>query len=92
MLAHYEKNGLQPHNVRGAELFRDFLNIYGLMELDLKGCAFTWVSNPRNGMVVQEKLDRVIVNWPWRAEFCNAYVSTLPIKLGSLSLGLMHST
>lgn len=79
VLAHFEKNGLRPHNQRGAKLFRDFLNISALMELDLKGCAFTWVSNPRNGMVIREKLDRVLVNWPWRAEFYNAFVSTMPI-------------
>lgn len=79
VLSQTDKQGLRPHNERGADLFRNFLNISGLMELDLKGCAFTWISNPRNGVVTKEKLDRVLVNWPWRSEFCNAFVSALPI-------------
>lgn len=79
VLSQFDKQGLRPHNERGADLFRNFLNISGLMELDLKGCAFTWTSNPRNGIITKEKLDRVLVNWPWRAEFNNAFVSALPI-------------
>lgn len=79
VLAHYEKSGIRPYHPRRAELFRDFLNIFGLMDMELKGCAYTWISNPRNGVVVQEKLDRVLVNWPWRYEHPNAFVTALPI-------------
>lgn len=79
ILAHFEKDGVRPHHPRRAELFRDFLNISGLMDMDLKGCAFTWISNPRNGVVIREKLDRVLVNWPWRLDHPNAMCSALPM-------------
>lgn len=46
VLSHFEKDGFRPFHARRATLFRDFLDITGLMDLDLKGCGFTWFSNP----------------------------------------------
>lgn len=79
ILACFEKLGVRPHHPRRAELFRDFLNISGLMDMELQGCAFTWMSNPRNGVVTKEKLDRILVNWPWRRGYSNACAVALPI-------------
>lgn len=61
------------------DLFRDFLSQTGLMDLDLKGSKYTWFSNPRDGFVTREKLDRVLVNWPWRMEYQHAIAIALPI-------------
>ncbi|KAJ1436308.1 Endonuclease/exonuclease/phosphatase superfamily [Sesbania bispinosa] len=60
------------------ELFRLFLNDTGLMDMDLKGCKFTWFSNPRNGFVTKERLDRVLVNWLWRSLYENALLMAIP--------------
>lgn len=60
-------------------LFRDFLNVSGLMDFDLKGSKFTWTSNPRDGFVTCEKLDRVLVNWAWRSLFPHDVALALPI-------------
>lgn len=49
------------------------------MDMELKGCAFTWISNPRNGVIIREKLDRVLVNWPWRQNHPNSVSTALPI-------------
>lgn len=57
ILAHFEKDGLRPFNPKRADLFRDFLNVASLMEMEMKGCAYTWVSNLRNGVTIKEKLD-----------------------------------
>ncbi|KAJ1400227.1 Endonuclease/exonuclease/phosphatase superfamily [Sesbania bispinosa] len=73
-----EKVGLQPPNSSGINLFREFLNDTGLMEVELKGCKFTWCSNPRNGFTTKEKLDRVLVNWAWRNLFEHASATALP--------------
>lgn len=59
--------------------FRSFLNSTGLMDLDLKGCKYAWVSNPRDGFLTREKLDRVLANWPWRDVFQHAIGEALPI-------------
>lgn len=79
ILAQHEKNGICPYHPQRAELFRDFMNISGLMEMELQGCSFTWMSNPRNGVIVKEKLDRVLANWPWRSDHPNAIATALPI-------------
>lgn len=56
LLAQYEKEGIKPYHSSRADLFRDFLNISGLMDFDLKGCKFTWSSNPRNGVIIRERI------------------------------------
>ncbi|RYR66792.1 hypothetical protein Ahy_A03g012857 [Arachis hypogaea] len=39
---------------------------------------FTWFSNPRNGCVTREKIDRALVNWECRVLFENASLLTMP--------------
>lgn len=79
MLVHSDKCGIRSLDEFRAGFFRDFLNNTGLMEIELKGCRFTWASNPRNGVVVREKLDRALGNWAWRSIFPHALVTALPI-------------
>ncbi|KAJ1419125.1 Reverse transcriptase domain [Sesbania bispinosa] len=73
-----EKVGLHPQQQNIINLFRDFLTNTGLMDLELKGCKFTWQSNPINGVIVKEKIDRVLVNWPWRMIYEHAMAQALP--------------
>lgn len=61
------------------ENFRHFIKQSGLMDLDLNGCKYTWVSNPREGFVTREKLDRVFLNWPCRNLFQHAIAEALPM-------------
>ena len=44
-----EKVGLHPHGPNKITLFKEFLHDACLMDMDVKGCKFTWMSNPRNG-------------------------------------------
>ncbi|RYR72479.1 hypothetical protein Ahy_A02g006701 [Arachis hypogaea] len=60
------------------EEFRKFINYNELMDLDLKGGRFTWFSNPRNGFVTRERLDRALANWAWRMVYQNATLTALP--------------
>ncbi|KAJ1432549.1 Reverse transcriptase zinc-binding domain [Sesbania bispinosa] len=60
------------------QLFRDFVNDSGLIDVDLKGSAFTWYSNPRSGTIIKEKIDRVLVNSAWRFKFPHATAIALP--------------
>ena len=60
-----EKIGLKPHGQHKINLFRYFLNSTGLMDIEVKGCRFTWASNPRNGFITNEKIDRLLANWSW---------------------------
>lgn len=79
VLSNFEKDGLQPYNASRANLFRDFLNRTGMVDVDFKGCKFTWTSNLREGFVTKEKLDRVIMTWPWRFVFPHALSIALPM-------------
>lgn len=90
LLSHFEKEGVRPHFPGRAEIFRDFLNTSGLMDFDLKGCSFTWASNPRNGIVTREKLDRILMNWPCRQMFPNAIGTALPAITSDHSPILLH--
>lgn len=49
------------------------------MDFDMKGCKFTWMSNPRDGFITTEKLDRVLGNWSWRADHPHTVAIALPI-------------
>lgn len=79
MVSHFEKDGIRPFDHSRADLFREFLFTTGLMDLELKGNKFTWVSNPRNGRITREKLDRVMVNWSLRSCFPHGSAIALPI-------------
>ena len=73
-----EKEGIQPHCQNKINLFRRFMDNAGLMDIVLKGSKFMWFSNPHNGMVIKERIDRMLVNWEWREVLTNAVVTTLP--------------
>ncbi|RYR39748.1 hypothetical protein Ahy_A09g045334 [Arachis hypogaea] len=60
------------------ESFRKFVRENAILDLELQGMKYTWFSNPRNGCVTKERLDRVFVNWEWRRAFQHATLSALP--------------
>lgn len=49
------------------------------MDLDLKGSRFTWISNPRDGVITKQKIDRIIFNCGWRELYSHAMGLALPI-------------
>lgn len=51
LLSQDEKDDLRPQLQNRIDLFKEFLNCCELMDLDLKGCKYTWISNLRNGFV-----------------------------------------
>ncbi|XP_057444632.1 uncharacterized protein LOC130736872 [Lotus japonicus] len=79
ILEQHEKQGLRDQPESRMQLFRDCLDNSNLMDMDLKGCKFTWCSNPRQGQVTKEKLDKILINWPWRALYPNSSGFALPI-------------
>lgn len=79
MLSIHDKDGLRPIHQNRVDIFRDFLDKAGLMDFELKGYKFTRVSNPRNGVVTIERIDRVLVNWGWRFQYPQALGIVVPI-------------
>lgn len=92
MLESGEKQGKRLLANNRRELFRDFLNTTGLMDLEFQGCKFTWMSHPRGGSVTREKLDRVVVNYSLRTLFPHALAVALPIISSNHSPIIFHLT
>lgn len=49
--------------------FRDVLNECGVMDMGFKGFPFTWSKHWQNGLLVWERLDRVVALQEWFLEF-----------------------
>lgn len=54
MLSNYEKDGTRPVKPIRMQLFKDFLDDSTLMNIELKGCKFTWISNLRDGVTTRQ--------------------------------------
>lgn len=52
------------------------------MDVESKGCIYTWANNREGGDLVKKRLDRVLCNIDWRVTFPNADVLALP-NIGS---------
>lgn len=48
------------------------------MDMDIKGCKFTWMSNPRNGFITRERINCLLVNQEWKQIFLNAILYAIP--------------
>lgn len=79
MLYSTEKFGLTNVEPIRMNLFREFLDSPGLMDLSLQGCKFTWISNPSNVFVTRQKIDNVLANWFGRNRLPHALFLALPI-------------
>ncbi|RYR51272.1 hypothetical protein Ahy_A06g026296 [Arachis hypogaea] len=58
VIAQHEKVGLHPKPTSQIDTFRCFVDKNALMDLELQGTKYTWFSNPRNGFVTKERIDR----------------------------------
>lgn len=74
-----EKEGSRPVAPIRITLFREFMNSTSLMDLDLKGNKYTWISNPRDGILTKQEIDSVLVNWGWRGLYPHDVGVALPI-------------
>lgn len=55
------------------------MNEIELMDFNLQGRRFTWLSNPREGVITRQRIDHVLANWEWRENFPHALATALPI-------------
>ncbi|KAK9750861.1 hypothetical protein RND81_02G227600 [Saponaria officinalis] len=62
---------------------------YGLVDLSISGCEFTWNNNHDGSDRVWSKLDRVLVNGSWLARFPSSYVNFLPSGISDHSPSLV---
>lgn len=60
------------------QTFKELLDSCGTLDLESKGCAFTWSNNREDGQLVKKRLDRVVCNLDWRLAFPLAEAFALP--------------
>jgi len=60
ILYHWEKVGKKRAESYRMAAFRDFLFRCSLMDLESKGCAFTWKNNRTGEHLVKKRLDRAL--------------------------------
>ena len=70
----WEKYGgreVQPAKIRELQ---DFLADSSLMDIGFKGNVFTWINKRFDGVLVKERIDRVLANVEWLNSFPNTEV------------------
>jgi len=78
ILYYWEKRGRRMADKSRMQAFQNCINDCSLMEIDCKGCAFTWSNNREGDHLVQEKLDRVFCSMDWRVMLPEAEAFALP--------------
>lgn len=78
ILYHWEKFGRREAEYYRMVAFQDMLNDCALMDLESKGCAFTWANNRNGTELVRKRLDRAVCNLEWRVLYPEAEVFALP--------------
>ncbi|KAL7222407.1 hypothetical protein ACSBR1_024159 [Camellia fascicularis] len=69
-----EKEGGSEWRMTQLQFFLELLSDCALLDLEFKGCPFTWSNNQRGVDNVRERLDRAVANVEWRTLFPCAQV------------------
>lgn len=65
LLSNEEACGGNARSNARMKMFRDFIFKAQLIDLGVQGSAFTWFRKKKDGSVLQERLDRALVNDSW---------------------------
>lgn len=86
VLYQWEKVGKRKADRYRVVAFRKLVNTCSLIDIESKGCTYTWANNQEGGELVKKRLDRALCNLEWRVQFPNAEAFAL------LAIGLDHSS
>ena len=78
ILSQTEKEGDRLKEDRKIRSFKHCVDCCNFVELESKGCFYTWENNCFSGKLVKEKLDRALANPAWLMLNQNVSVSALP--------------
>ncbi|XVF28490.1 hypothetical protein REPUB_Repub15cG0033500 [Reevesia pubescens] len=74
ILSSSEKQGGRPEPLSRMRPFREVMAKCDLIDLEAKGCQFTWSNNHLLGSLIKKRLDRAICNSAWRHMFSDSFV------------------
>ncbi|CAL9013278.1 unnamed protein product [Prunus brigantina] len=66
ILWEFEKKGGRAFHLKSKRYLQDFMNKMQLMDMGFQGQAFTWRGRRAEGVLVQERLDRGLINYSWQ--------------------------
>lgn len=78
ILYQWEKVGGRVAEYYRCKAFQDFINECGLMDLEGKGCAYTWANNRDVDELIRKRPDRALCSMDWRVSFPSVEVFALP--------------
>ena len=77
LLSRHDKLGGNPLNPRRAQLFKECLDSYSMVDLGFHGPKYTWVNKRDVGQFIQERLDRGFANPLWSDLYPEAVIHDL---------------
>jgi ribonuclease HI len=92
ILSQDEKYGGRPFACSSTDLFRSFLDSFGMIDLGFSGNPFTWSNKRQNHHLIKERLDRGIANSQWVHLFPHFAVLHLPAQLSDHNPILLDSS
>jgi hypothetical protein len=73
-----DKLGGRPFDSFSSNLFSDFMDEFGMIDLGFSGNPFTWSNHRQDSSLIKERLDRGIANSNWSHYFPSYSVTHLP--------------
>lgn len=64
ILNHNEKQAIGRPSYIYLNIFRNFVNSFGLLDLGFRGFIFTWYNKRQGNVIVRERLNRVLATYP----------------------------
>jgi len=78
ILYHWEKQGKKIIESYRLNSFREFVNDCMFMDIESKGCFYTWVNKRDGDEAIKERLDRALCTIDWRLSYPGAEVFAFP--------------
>jgi hypothetical protein len=87
-----EKFGGRPYACSSNDLFRDFLNSHGLVDLGFSGSPFTWSNHRHDRHLIRERLNRSVASTQWIHLFPLFSVWHLPAQASDHNAMLLNTS
>ncbi|XVF27194.1 hypothetical protein REPUB_Repub14bG0086100 [Reevesia pubescens] len=78
ILSGLEKQGGRPKPTARMKPFMEIMTKRNLIDLEAKGCKYTWSNNQHVAALIKKRLDRAICNVAWRQFYSDVWVQNLP--------------
>ena len=68
-----EKQRGLPANRTQMDIFNDFINDTGFIQMNIEGADFSWSNNRTGDENIRQRIDKILVTTDWNDCFANAH-------------------